>query len=252
MDENTDGVLLDGTHVVTISSWHEFHQKVCSLKCNRGYVWRGQKEDWPLQSSFDREFGTLDQHERDRKLKGHLERFKEEMNKLYPGVVQKADDDEVWALGRHYGLKAPLLDWTLSPYIAAYFAFSEGIERNDSRYRYVYALNRSLQRLLSKKKQGNQVKSSARLVDFIDRLPYPSPRFTAQRGIFTKALQGLDLWKSVQAFSRKRPSEVVIAKFRIPREDREECLRGLQLMNIDHMSLLLDLHDVVDCCNSTL
>jgi len=257
MNENSDDILEEGVRIVTLSSWQEFHQKVRSLKSKRGYVWRGQKKDensgWSLHSSFDRKVQIKDQRDRAKKLKHHLDNFKEAMNKSYPNVLPQ-DDVDVWALGQHYGLKTPLLDWTLSPYIAAYFAFIEGIDQNDRNdcYRYVYALNRSLERLMSKRKKASQILSSDRSVPFIDQLPYPNPRFTAQKGIFTKAFHGNDIGKYVQNFSRKRPSEVVIVKFRIPTKDREECLRDLHLRNIDHTSLLLDLRDVVDCCNSKL
>jgi hypothetical protein len=257
MYEKNNDILKDGVRVVTLSSWEEFHQGVRNLKSKRGHVWRGQRKDedsgWFLKSSFDRKVQGKNQQDRALKLKKHLDNFKEAMNKFYPNVLPP-DDIDIWALGQHYGLKTPLIDWTLSPYIAAYFAFIEGVNQNnkDDKYRYVYALNRSLERSLSKRKKENQELSSDRSVPFIDKLPYPNPRFTAQKGIFTKAFQGNDIWKYVQSFSTKRPNEVIIVKFRIPTKDREKCLCELHLMNIDHASLLLDFHDVVDTCNSKL
>jgi hypothetical protein len=42
---------------------------------------------------------------------------------------------------------------------------------------------------------------------------------------------------------------VLLVKFKIPAKDRLECLRQLNLMNINHTSLLLDIRDVADRCN---
>ena len=153
MDENSDDIVKNGVRVVTLSSWHEFHQRVLSLESKRGYVWRGQKrgEDsgWLLRSSFDRKDQSKDRRDRDERLQRHLQNFKEEMNKHFPNVLPQ-DELDIWVLGQHYGLKTPLLDWTLSPYVAAYFAFNECIDQNDQNdcYRYVYALDRCLKRLM--------------------------------------------------------------------------------------------------------
>jgi len=257
MDEKSNNISKDGVLIVTLSSWHEFYKEVSNLKSKRGYVWRGQKKDedngWVLNSKFDRDVKSKAERGRVQKLECHLNNFKEAMNRYYPGVLPKYDVD-IWALGQHYGLKTPLLDWTLSPDIAAYFAFIECEDTSDPNdsYRYVYALNRSVERLLSKQKKADVILSKERSVLFIDKLSHPSPRFTVQKGIFSKAFHGKGIGKYVQIFSDKRPDQIFIVKFRIPTKDRVECLRELRSKNIDHVNLLLDLRNVVDPCNNKL
>lgn len=237
LTENNDGVL-----VTKLNSWVDFHQCIMKLIAKGNYIWRGQTKDKALKSSFDRNIPSGNKKNREELLEHHIDNFKMEMTQSHPNVLPK-NEDEIWALGQHYGLETPMLDWTMAPYIAAYFAFKKQVDPdNDDGYRYVYALKRSLRRLMSNRKE--------RYVAFIDQLTHPSPRFSAQKGVFTKALNGIDIETNIRSFSKKRPNEVTLVKFTIPREYRDECLRELHLMNINHTSLLLDFRDVVDRCNS--
>lgn len=252
------GLDSEGVRVAELSSWQEFHERVMNLSTKRGYIWRGQQRDNDdgkprfLTSSFDRTPRTSgSQRSRDQLLEAHLGKFKGEMQWCHPYVLPTELDD-IWALGQHYGLKTPLLDWSLSPYIAAYFAFEKQPDGAEDVYRYVYALSRSVTRVLHVSKTAKEKRKNA-VVGIVEKLAHHSPRFIAQKGIFTKVLEGNSIESAVRIFSKKRPThEPLLVKFKIPTKDRDLCLRQLNLMNINHTSLVLDLRDVADMCNENL
>jgi hypothetical protein len=232
----------------TLESWAEFAEEASKVSETGRYIWRGQEIDWPLQSSFDRK-QKLGKG-RQEALARHLKRFKEVMERLYPGVLPRIENS-VWAMGQHYGIDTPLLDWTRSPYIAAYFAFEKKPGRSIRTYRYVYALERTVRRLTRKRLKGDGKISRVRYVDIIEELGYPSPRFWAQESLFTRSMDGCDVETDVRCFADRRPGDRYLVKFRIPTKDRDECLYNLSLMGVNALRLMIDLKDAVSACQET-
>lgn len=119
---------------------------------HKGWVFRGQNDaSWDLLPSLYRE--CLNPNPAGLAFR-HLEKFK-----IYVrGRVPNTDgwtDERYWTLGRHYGLKTPLLDWTASPFIALFFAFcNDSAHDND---RALYALNASYMNRLFCQKIGESL-----------------------------------------------------------------------------------------------
>lgn len=100
---------------------------------HKGWVFRGQSDSsWDLSPSLYR--GCSNANPAGLAVR-HLEKFK-----IYArGRVPNTDgwgDERYWALGRHYGLKTPLLDWSASPFIALFFAFCDGTSLDNDRALY--------------------------------------------------------------------------------------------------------------------
>lgn len=90
------------------------------------YVFRGQMDaSWTLGPSFDRAVPATVSDRNEEFLRWH--RFFRHLNRHLGDSLDDLDEFEIDALAQHYGAPTRLLDWSLSPYIAAFFAFFDSL-----------------------------------------------------------------------------------------------------------------------------
>lgn len=127
-----------------ISSWSEFKSWADTTRAtDRNGIFRGvPRRHYGLRTSFHRTHRVDLERYRDRDIPV----FKD-LAETVGGLKFSNVPDELgslWGFAQHHGFPTPLLDWTESLYIAAYFAFSERIinqDANDEEPVRIYYLN---------------------------------------------------------------------------------------------------------------
>ena len=99
------------------------------------YVFRGMSDaNWRLVSSFDRQFpGHVDRG----RLSSALLRGFRAASEEWLDRETLDHEDRLLALGQHHGLPTRLLDWSTSPYVAAFFALSGALTTRGPAERHV-------------------------------------------------------------------------------------------------------------------
>jgi hypothetical protein len=125
---------------IRFRSWSEFKGEFASHLPGRltgssdhifsKYIFRGQMEaSWGLKSSFDRIVPAgLDRN-------GEYKKWQKFFIALHSQLGRQplhSGDHEVEAFAQHYGVATRLLDFSLSPYLAAFFAFFDALRLHHS------------------------------------------------------------------------------------------------------------------------
>lgn len=233
--------LSEGVITADLSSWEEFSSIVTGrLLKTSNYIWRGQRStDWLLESTLDRMQKKYD-------IKSSLMQLKSFKHATRGSVGSNQEkmesDDEWWASGLHYSLVTPLLEWTISPFVAAYFAFCK--EGNEQGKRAIYAF---AQRAVIVKNNELKMKNPGTskedlFVKFIKPLFHDNLRLANQSGLFTKSPLGVDIEQWVREnFSVVSKAKVVLLKLTLPNTERTAILKALNRININHLTLFPDL-----------
>lgn len=246
--------------VVPCATFEEFVQKVRPTRYVMDRMFRGQQNSrWKLQSMFDRWLGGRflgpGLHNYDALFSGgrtgrvefarmQLEIFRRHVSGM-PSVPADllSDDMQLWALGRHHGLVTPLLDWTQSPYIAAFFAFFSRLEGNHDGFKYGAGFCGPITILSdpvavwelyyedSVFQKGQFEVLTGRRADAF--------RQKAQAGLFTFLMN--DLTVSMDDFFVRRRLGHLLRRYEIPGTETRSALASLRQMNITYGTLFPDL-----------
>ncbi|HXO27237.1 MAG TPA: FRG domain-containing protein [Thermoanaerobaculia bacterium] len=247
---------------IDCSSWDEFksglRHEYAEQMDGRTPLYRGHaRTNWKLASPWDRELGrrvsksrSPDTHSR---LLAHLlDNFKDLVIGL-PGIHARdlATDDDWWTLGRHYGLTTPLLDWTKSPYVAAFFAFTGFLEHISPGVTTVGSMDG--QRLLSRDSTDRVAIWSFMVERISEYKPGPPAdleiihartdvghRQRAQRGVFTRLKH--DSYSCLEDYLESlNPEQPPLRKYLIPGWEAAKAVTELRMMNITFATLFPDL-----------
>ena len=234
----------NGIWTIQLSSWKYFHDYVTQQMLNYShYVWRGDRLDnRQLLSSFDRKYQGKVQRFIEKRLEIHLGQFKLSVRgRRGVNPPELKLENEWWALGQHHGLSTPLVDWTRSPFVALFFAF-EKVKRPQSRKRAIYDINpRSCESKTKDILDNHTGPLRADFVEFFSPLQDGNSRLVNQSGLFSRCTPGKALESWVEQYHPGKDSGMLI-RILIPDIGRSDCLRTLNKMNINYLTLFPDLH----------
>lgn len=221
-------------------SWGAFKQELYNnlglsknMLNSKKFLYRGQgNRDHELVSTFDRIF-----YHEDYKARKEIEiELINEFKELCDGIINLVNlsENEIIALARHHNLPTKLIDWSLSPYIAAYFAFSSNINQNTSKEIAIFAFDL----------ESNVVSNGIEMIQVANK---DNDRQRHQMGYYLKLTS---YEKSIENFlinyekSMGKVKKPILYKFIISADECKEALMDLNLMGINAYNLMEGLDSI--------
>lgn len=249
---------------VSVNSWEEFEEKIDELNAEWSSIrqstplrvsdllFRGHSDaEWQLETTLERylnksSFPMYDYYRTIYAAKHRVETFTDKkwplpsMQKYYewlksydPCEMGKFFGYEFIAYLRHHSFPSPLLDWTISPFVAAFFAFRDLLR--ESKFVAIFAY-------VEYTGEGKSYKSSESYIRALGPYIHSHKRHFLQQSKYTICIaideHGPRYESHQVAFNHNHEGEDLLRKFIIPATERNKALRKLDGYNINAYSLL--------------
>jgi hypothetical protein len=215
---------------ISVAGWRDLRTV---LDEHRGWAFRGQRQaDWSLYSTLSRYFIAFGVH-RDAwpvQEKRILRIFKRKAHLLLTHIPEEDDPLEWLALMQHHGAPTRLLDFTWSPYVAAFFALERAAGNAAIWAIFPPGLKRPMGPYLTAHYEEDFLPNTKRIIAIGEPLRM-NQRLVAQAGTFV--LPGV-LHEPVESLA---PGEAIVKIILEAGKMRREAMEELYNMNITNATL---------------
>lgn len=234
-------------------TWDEYKSIVGQeVKDQSNFIYRGQSnESWLLKTSLHRT-GKILTHDDLQVYFNNLVPEAQEKIEAWDGtkhdLSNSNDMAQFIAYLQHNGFPTPLLDWTFSPYIAAYFAF-EGVNHFEptSDHVAIYSFNQKL-----------WAETYIQTYSYDEPKPHVTLLRPTYRGNHKQMLQQGIFWftNSLEPELHVQAHEIndlkFLTKYLIPVSERQVVMKDLELMGVTAMQLVPGIESVCKSAFETI
>ena len=221
-------------NVTDVTSWAQFRDQISELDFG-DFVFRGQSVLYPLQTTFHRT----------KRKNLHLY-LQDDIPKLHRSITGQTshffdlnDPSQNGAflnLAQHHGFPTPLLDWTYSPFVAAWFAYHDAVASGDDKETdkniRVFQLNK---KRFSRVSQFQNLTFSPPHFSILEALAIDNNRAIPQQGLLT-----LTNVQDIEAYILKlehQNDDEYLSAYDLPASEAKKALNDLAMMGITRSTL---------------